>query len=68
MAKFSTYGMQADGGGSTLIVEAQLQALSLESAWHKAVEMAFDACEPGTGVRPESITVWRVRAASESHD
>lgn len=68
MGKWQTYAINAeDQDGNTLLTAKHIQALSLESAWHKAVEEAIEACEPGTGSRPASMAVWRVGKASESH-
>ncbi len=68
VAKFNTYCIHAEACDTGRpLVDKRILALSLESAWHKAVAEAFEAIEPGTGERPETIQVWRVPAASESH-
>lgn len=67
MAKFNTFWIHAENETGNTIIETTTQALSRESAWHKAVELAFDAIEEGTGDWPETITVARHKAASESH-
>lgn len=68
MGKFNTYSINAfDADGFELCKGVQVQAISLESAWNKAIAFAFDACEPGTGMRPESIHVSRIKSPGESH-
>lgn len=68
MAKFSEYGISADDrDGGTILSNKRITAISLESAWHKAVSEAFEAIEPGTGDQPGTIYVWRIQPASESH-
>lgn len=67
MAKFNTFWIHAQNDSGVTIIEATCQAMSRQSAWHKAVELAFDAIEEGTGEWPETITVARQKAASESH-
>lgn len=65
MAKFNTYGVHTQGDDGVTILETQLTALSLESAWHKAVEAAFDAKEPGDIFA--NLQVYRIKSPSESH-
>lgn len=67
MAKFNTYTMHAENQDAGSIVEKQITALSHKSAWHKAVEEAFDAIEPGTGDVVGAIHIWRVKSPRESH-
>ena len=67
MAKFSHYTVIAKNDDGNTIADKQVRALSLESAWHKAVSEAFEAIEPGTGDQPETISVWRIKPPSESH-
>jgi hypothetical protein len=67
MAKFNKYWIEAKREDGVTICRTQCMALSLESAWHKAVSFAFAMIEDGTGDRPETISVYRVRSPSESH-
>jgi len=67
MARFNDYTIRAQRDDGVLIVEKRIRAISIESAWHKAVEEAFEAVEEGTGDRPETISVWRIPNASEFH-
>jgi hypothetical protein len=67
MAKFNTYTIHAENQDGQSIVEKQISALSIQSAWHKAVEEVFDVIEPGTGDVVGSINLWRVKPARESH-
>lgn len=68
MAKFNEYLVNAyDDQGEALVEGGKVNALSLESAWHKAVALAFEECEPNTGMTPGAIDVSRIKAASESH-
>jgi hypothetical protein len=67
MAKFNDYIIRAERDDGVTIVEKRISALSLESAWHKAVSESFEAIEPGTGDQPEMISVFRIKSPSESH-
>ena len=67
MAKFNDYEIRIRREGGEAIIERRVRALGLEQAWHKAVTEAFEAMEPGTGDVPEMVSVWRIKAPSESH-
>ena len=67
MAKFNEYTVEAVDHEGAVIVGGQLRALGTEQAWHKAVALAFESVEPGTGLTPETIPVHRRASASEYH-
>jgi hypothetical protein len=67
MAKFNTYGYEAHDDDGGTVTEGRVDALSRESAWMKAVAAMFDAIEPGTGLVPVDLHVWRIPSASEHH-
>lgn len=67
MAKFNTYDFSVKNDDGVTICDGTVEALNRKAAWYKAVDMAFEHVEPGTGEYPSEIALWRRPSPSEHH-